>query len=191
MKLHRIALLALGLAVLGCEKKDEAAGKAAEAAKKAQAAAEKAKAGADKAAEAAEKAGMEGAADKAKQAAGAAEKAGEAAGKAAEMAKEAGGEAAPVAISEEAEKVFKNRCATCHGATGMGDGPAASALNPKPRKYSDSAWQKSVTDDYLAKVIVEGGASVGKSPLMAANPDLKDKPEVVKDLVAKIRSFAK
>ena len=43
----------------------------------------------------------------------------------------------------------------------------------------------------IAKVIVEGGAAIGKSPMMTANPDLKDKPEVVKALVAKIRTYNK
>jgi mono/diheme cytochrome c family protein len=89
----------------------------------------------------------------------------------------------------EAEQVFAQRCSVCHGATGKGDGPGAAALNPKPRDYSDAEWQKSVDDAYLAKVIVEGGAAVGKSPTMIANADLKDKPEVVKELVAKVRSF--
>ncbi|MCC7074773.1 MAG: c-type cytochrome [Deltaproteobacteria bacterium] len=90
----------------------------------------------------------------------------------------------------EAEQIFSTRCTVCHGATGKGDGAGAAALNPKPRDYSDAAWQKSVTDDVLAKVILEGGQAIGKSPLMAPSPDLKDKPEVIKALVAKVRSFA-
>jgi hypothetical protein len=50
-------------------------------------------------------------------------------------------------------------------------------------------WQKSVTDEHLAKIILEGGAAVGLSPLMPPNPDLADKPQVVDALVAVIRSF--
>ena len=99
--------------------------------------------------------------------------------------------AAPAADPKaEADTVFAQRCVTCHGASGKGDGIAAANLNPKPRDYTDAEWQKSVTDDYLGKVILEGGPAVGKSPLMTANPDLKDKPEVVKALVAKVRSFS-
>ena len=90
----------------------------------------------------------------------------------------------------EANTVFLQRCSVCHGMDGKGNGPGAAALNPKPRDYTDATWHKSVTDDAIAKVIVEGGASIGKSPLMVANADLKDKPDVVKALVAKIRSFA-
>jgi mono/diheme cytochrome c family protein len=89
----------------------------------------------------------------------------------------------------EADNIFAQRCSVCHGMNGKGDGVGAAALNPKPRNYTDVAWQASVTDDQIAKTIVEGGAAVGKSPLMAPNADLKDKPEVVKALVAKVRSF--
>jgi cytochrome c553 len=96
----------------------------------------------------------------------------------------------PMDPKVEAEQIFIQRCATCHGADGKGTGPAATALPVKPRDYTDATWQKSIDDATLAKVIVEGGQAVGKSPLMTANPDLKDKPEVVQALVAKVRSFA-
>ncbi|MEY4577848.1 MAG: hypothetical protein RL701_2551 [Pseudomonadota bacterium] len=89
-----------------------------------------------------------------------------------------------------ADLIFSTRCATCHGQDGKGDGPAAKALNPKPRDYSDAAWQKSVTDAQIKKTIVEGGASVGKSPLMAPNADLADKPVVLDELVKIVRGFA-
>jgi mono/diheme cytochrome c family protein len=98
--------------------------------------------------------------------------------------------AAVVDPKVEAETIFTTRCVTCHGATGKGDGAAAAALNPKPRDYGDKAWQAATTDDQIAKAIVEGGAAIGKSALMPPNADLKEKPEVVKALVAKIRSFA-
>jgi mono/diheme cytochrome c family protein len=89
-----------------------------------------------------------------------------------------------------ARKLFKSRCTVCHGESGHGDGPGAAALNPKPRNYSDDAWQKSITDELIANTIVQGGTAVGKSPIMPPNPDLKDKPEVVAELVKIVRSFA-
>jgi mono/diheme cytochrome c family protein len=89
----------------------------------------------------------------------------------------------------EAKNIFTSRCVACHGDKGMGDGVAAAALNPKPRSYSDKAWQKSVTDEHLTKVILEGGAAVGLSPMMPGNGDLKDKPAVIKELVAIVRSY--
>ena len=93
--------------------------------------------------------------------------------------------------TEEARTTFKQVCATCHGEGGMGDGPGAAALNPKPRNYTDKAWQASVTDDQIAKTILMGGAAVGKSPAMPAQPQLKEKPEVVAALVRIVRTFGK
>ncbi len=89
----------------------------------------------------------------------------------------------------DAEELFKTRCAQCHGETGKGNGPGAAALNPKPRNYTDPAWQAKVTDDDIKKTIVYGGAAVGKSPNMPANPDLEDKPEELDGLVQVIRQF--
>jgi mono/diheme cytochrome c family protein len=91
-------------------------------------------------------------------------------------------------ITPEVETMFTNRCTPCHGTTGHGDGSGAAALNPKPRNYTDVAWQKSVTDEQIKKTILYGGAAVGKSPSMPANPDLDGKPEL-DGLVAKVRSF--
>ena len=88
-----------------------------------------------------------------------------------------------------AQALFAERCAACHGPQGKGNGPAAAALNPKPRNYGDTSWQATVTDEQLRKTIKLGGAAVGKSPLMPASPDLDDKPEVVEGLVKLVRKF--
>jgi mono/diheme cytochrome c family protein len=91
----------------------------------------------------------------------------------------------------EAEKLFFKTCAACHGRDGTGNGPAAENLNPKPRNYTDPKWQASVTDDEIKKTIVLGGAGVGKSAMMPPNPKLKDRPEVVDELVGIIRAFGR
>lgn len=91
----------------------------------------------------------------------------------------------------QAELMFTTLCATCHGADGTGNGPAAGSLNPKPRNYTDAAWQASVTDDQLRETILKGGAGVGKSPMMPGQPQLKDHPEVLDGLVRIIRKFGK
>lgn len=88
-----------------------------------------------------------------------------------------------------ARVVWTDRCSTCHGASGKGDGAVGVTLNPRPRDFGDAAWQASVDDAHLRKVIVEGGAAVGKSPLMAPNLDLRDKPEVVDELVKQVRAL--
>lgn len=91
--------------------------------------------------------------------------------------------------SAAAKEVFNTRCAACHGPEGLGNGPGAAALNPKPRNYHDKHWQAKVTDEDIKKTITYGGAAVGKSPMMPASPDLDGKPEVVAGLVKIVRDF--
>ena len=91
----------------------------------------------------------------------------------------------------EARAHYGTECARCHGARGQGDGPMGRALNPGPRDYSDPSWHESVTDEYLRKVILEGGKAHGLSAMMPASPDLADRPEVLDALVQHIRSFAR
>jgi mono/diheme cytochrome c family protein len=93
--------------------------------------------------------------------------------------------------SSQAQRIFQTVCATCHGTDGTGNGPGAQALNPKPRNYTDAAWQASVSDEDIKKIIVEGGAAVGKSPMMPANKHLAEQPEILDGLVQIIRGFGK
>jgi mono/diheme cytochrome c family protein len=97
----------------------------------------------------------------------------------------------PSGMPSEAQVLFANVCAQCHGVDGTGTGPAAASLNPKPRNYTDPAWQASVTDDEIKKIIVGGGQAVGKSGMMPPNPNLKDREDVLNELVAIIRGFGK
>lgn len=100
-------------------------------------------------------------------------------------------ESAPAPVVADVAKgkeIFHQRCVTCHGSTGHGDGPASASLNPKPRQFADPNWQASVTDDYIEKIVRLGGAAVGKSPAMPSNPDLTD-PNVVAGLRTIVRGF--
>ena len=97
--------------------------------------------------------------------------------------------ATPATPDAEARQIFAGRCAVCHGATGIGDGAGAAALNPRPRNFHDATWQASVTDAQIENIIRVGGAAVGKSSAMPPNPDLVSKPEVVAALRAMIRGF--
>lgn len=90
----------------------------------------------------------------------------------------------------EARSFFAGRCVPCHGASGRGDGPAGNALNPHPRNFTDRTWQKSVTDTHIEKVILQGGPSVGKSPLMPAHADLKD-PVMLSAMREVVRGFSR
>jgi mono/diheme cytochrome c family protein len=98
--------------------------------------------------------------------------------------------AAETALAE-AGQIFATRCFTCHGSEGAGDGPGSAALTPKPRNFQDPAWQASVSDEHLEKIVLYGGAAVGRSPTMPGNPDLMSKPETVRALVAHVRGLAR
>lgn len=90
--------------------------------------------------------------------------------------------------ARSADEIFSTFCSSCHGAAGHGDGAAAAALNPKPRNFSDAKWQASVDDARIAKVIREGGGSVGLSVSMAPwGSVLMD--EEIDSLVVKIRKI--
>ncbi len=104
---------------------------------------------------------------------------------------EQGANAPSAEAQREAADIVKNRCTPCHGPTGHGDGPASASLNPKPRNWTDKEWQKIASDEEIEKAITYGGAAVGKSAAMPANPDLQSKPEVVKALRMTVRSFGK
>lgn len=88
------------------------------------------------------------------------------------------------------EKFHENmRCTACHGESGKGDGPAAVALNPKPRNFTDGNLMNPKTDEHLFKVIKEGGLAVGLSPLMSPwAGQISDQD--IKDIIAFIRTLA-
>jgi cytochrome c oxidase cbb3-type subunit 3 len=89
---------------------------------------------------------------------------------------------------EQGKKLYGQFCVSCHGQSGKGDGPAAAALNPKPRDHTDKELMSKLSDDDMLKVIKNGGASVGKSPLMPPwGGALKD--EQIKDVIAYIRTL--
>ncbi|RZA20444.1 MAG: cytochrome c [Proteobacteria bacterium] len=74
---------------------------------------------------------------------------------------------APAVVEAPGKKTFETYCVACHGVDGKADGPAATAMNPRPRNFTDKTWQGKVDDAHIHKVIKEGGASVGLSPTMA------------------------
>ncbi len=94
-----------------------------------------------------------------------------------------------MAAAFDAKVTFETVCGACHGLTGAGDGPAGEVLDPKPSSFADAAfWTDERDDAYLAKVITEGGASVGKSPLMAPFGGQFDEAQVAA-LVEHVKSF--
>ncbi len=92
----------------------------------------------------------------------------------------------PVARGAEHYQLY---CATCHGAEGGGDGPTSAALDPKPAAHNDGNYMNALTNEHLTKVIRDGGASIGKSPLMAPWGGALNEDQL-QDVIAFIRSLA-
>lgn len=72
----------------------------------------------------------------------------------------------PEAIAAGAE-LFATNCATCHGETGQGDGPAAAGLDPQPAALGDAEMMSNMTDAYIFWRITEGGI---EEPFKSAMP---------------------
>ena len=86
-------------------------------------------------------------------------------------------------------------CGTCHGATGTGDGPAAAAMNPKPRNFASGDFTYDTdgdgtkgSDTDLFNVVKNGSAKYGGSPTMPAHAHVSDAD--IKAIVAYIRSLS-
>ncbi len=91
-------------------------------------------------------------------------------------------------VGNPIDEKYANFCSSCHGPQGKGDGAAAGGLNPKPRNFVTWNEPKAVDDAYIAKVIREGGAAVGKSPLMAPWGGVLNEDDITA-MVAKVKSF--
>lgn len=87
---------------------------------------------------------------------------------------------------QEAKQLYEQTCAVCHGTEGKGDGPTSKVLQPKPADLTTVL--KGKDDAYLSKVIREGGASVGKSPLMPSYQDVFNK-EQIQELIQYVRKL--
>lgn len=90
--------------------------------------------------------------------------------------------------------LFDANCSSCHGVSGMGDGPVGAALTPAPRDFTLAAFAFDADqngtpgdDRDLVLVIQNGAMKYGGSPLMAPWPTLTD--DQVMDVVAHIRSM--
>lgn len=89
-----------------------------------------------------------------------------------------------------AKAKYDQLCVGCHGVTGKGDGPAASSLKPGPEDFSDCKHMANYSDDFLFKIIKEGGAAVKKSAMMPPwGASLSDQD--LRNMVAYVKSFCK
>lgn len=102
----------------------------------------------------------------------------------------ASGEAPAAPAEAPGQKSYETYCVACHGANGKADGPAAIAMNPRPRDFTDKAWQGKVDDAHIHKVIKEGGPAVGLSPTMAPWGGAINDAEI-DNVVKYVRQFGK
>ena len=82
------------------------------------------------------------------------------------------------------QAIYKKHCQMCHGATGLGDGPAGKRLNPKPYNLQDKEKMAGLTDEQLFKEITKG-----KGPMPAFERKLKENERWM--VLHYIRAFAK
>lgn len=62
---------------------------------------------------------------------------------------------------ERGAALYAMNCASCHGDSGMGDGPAGAALDPAPAPVAHTS--QTMADDYLFWRISEGGVPFNTS----------------------------
>src|ERR1700704_2034496 len=85
----------------------------------------------------------------------------------------AAAKATPESIAN-GETLFKRHCQVCHGATGMGDGPASKQLKGKLPNMTDKTAMAKVKDEEIQEALMNGlKTEVGNMPTFKA----KLKPE--------------
>lgn len=74
---------------------------------------------------------------------------------------------APAGNAADVEQVFRFYCAQCHGPDGDGKGPNVTEDFPvNPRNFTSAAEMNKLSDADIKNVILDGGPSLSKSPMM-------------------------
>jgi mono/diheme cytochrome c family protein len=68
------------------------------------------------------------------------------------------------ALVDKGKTLYSVNCASCHGVDGKGDGPAASALNPKPRDYTSGYWRYGGGVARIVQTITAGSPGTAMAP---------------------------
>ena len=85
----------------------------------------------------------------------------------------------------EGRTLYQDNCASCHGATGMGDGEAANSLNPSPALLAYMIQMPMAVDEYMLWSISDGGEAFGTD--MPAFKDALKRDEIWK-IIAYMRA---
>lgn len=70
------------------------------------------------------------------------------------------------------EAAYNQQCAPCHGKEGHGDGPAATAFNPKPTDFENAEFWAERSDQQIDSVITAGKGSMPPMPT-SLTPDMR------------------
>ncbi len=78
----------------------------------------------------------------------------------------------------QGKKLYSDKCQICHGVNGKGDGPAASALSPKPANFTDPRFWQGDVNKKITGTIENGHGMM---------PAFELKPGEIKDLIDYLR----
>jgi mono/diheme cytochrome c family protein len=99
----------------------------------------------------------------------------------------AAAKASPESIAK-GETIFKRQCQMCHGASGMGDGPAAKTLKGKLPNLADKTTLAKVSDDDIHELIENGKKTeIGNMPAFKS----KLKGDEIQDVISYVHTLAK
>lgn len=79
------------------------------------------------------------------------------------------------AAADKGKEIYTTNCASCHGDSGKGDGPAGASLDPHP---GNLAAAQAKGDDYLFWRISEGGMGAPFNSSMPAWKDILSEDEI-------------
>jgi mono/diheme cytochrome c family protein len=90
------------------------------------------------------------------------------------------------ATLKSGKRLYGQDCASCHGVTGLGNGPAGQNLNPPPSNIALLIRMPMATDGFLYWTIAEGGVPIGTG-MPAFKGSLKEKQ--LWEIISYIRTF--
>jgi mono/diheme cytochrome c family protein len=74
----------------------------------------------------------------------------------------------------QGKKLYSDKCQICHGEKGNGNGPAASALSPKPADFTDPRFWQGDVNKKITETVENGHGMM---------PAFNLKPEEIKDII--------
>lgn len=74
----------------------------------------------------------------------------------------------------QGKKLYSDKCQICHGVKGDGNGPAASALSPKPADFTDPKFWQGDFDKKITDTVENGHGMM---------PSFDLKPDKINDII--------